>query len=868
MGGISLVTRFNSYSAASICQRGAIMQRHSLAIPLFLFGILLSINTRSQGQATVSSTQINVPGLNATTLNTPAPPSGFSTVNCSGTSTTYSYAVAALDFTGASTPLATGANYPTNCPLANLSRTSYIYFNTFPVAGSQSCNVFRTVLPSGTTYLVGNVPCGSIFYDFNLSPTQVPTPGPNNYTGGINTPGTVAASVFNASNASGFSGTTILTQETSPVPSCATNPPPCITSGNEFFLTAPTSTIAESWGITVPTNAPMAPGAFLLSAGSGTNFLTTTAGVSGLTNSSWTGTGTPPVLATVSGTLSNFKNGDLVSVAVNSPNIDITDSGITLSGTQIPYANETIPTFDSQTGFGLSQPSGNGSFIYPTSTGINLALSGTQPSIASTGASAGTLLSLSGAQGGNCNGTSCNGGVGQSVAVTTGSGGTATPVTGNGTGGQGGNFTIMTGNGGSATSGSSPGGAGGGFAVTSGNGGTSAGSGANSNGGNVTFTLGKAGTGGSGSAGNTGQFQVTGTGLSVNPGANGYSVGTLFDIIGVLGGGTSSTGATGGTGSAVLVNSGGGGSGSGTNNGGGLGGAIGVTAGNGGTATGTGVGGTGGTVTITAGSGGNAASGGTNGSGGNIVFATGSPGSIGTGGSAGIIEALISGTQILNFLSLGLLSGSGEELGWSSSAVPGSTFDTGFGRAAAGVVSVDTTTNGNAAGLLLSSNTAKVIGANYTNQGTTPTTIIGNTGNGLSWALPASTNWSFNCNLVYQSTTTGATRPELSLYFAYSSTPKSFMANAEIYTNSSTTTTLVTSGTANSGSSPVLVLTGGPPNASGSSGTCSTGNCYIAIMYGGVEMNTAGTISIQAAESGGSMTPTITILRGSYCQLF
>lgn len=440
-------------------------------------------------------------------------------------------------------------------------------------------------------------------------------------------------------------------------------------------------------------------------------------------------------------------------------------------------------------------------------------------------------------------------------------------------------------------SGSGNGTAGGGMFILLGNGGTGGSSGTGGAGGSMAITLGSGGTGGSG-AGSPGTFAVSGgintltssasqatTINGTQPGnvtsGSGISANSVFVVQGPQGGPTSFNGGTGGAGGGVSI-----------------------TAGLGGGATGSsGIGGQGGPINISAGNGASVGSGVINGNGGNIVLTAGSAGTGGTGGSAGFIqaasnlqvpdgttssaaiqflssgantgfigngagsfEALISGTQTHNFLSSGLLSGSGEELGWSSSSTPSSTFDAGLSRATTGVVSVDTSGRGNGQGMILSSNTAKVLGQNYTNNTTSPTTIVGNIGNGLSWTLPASTNWSFNCNLVYESANPTSTLPKLVLYFAYSSAPTSFIATAEIYTNNTTTTSLVTTGTVTSGSSPVLVLTGGQPNASGQN--------YIAIIYGGVEMNGAGTISIQAAESGGTSSPSITILRGSYCQLF
>ena len=167
-------------------------------------------------------------------------------------------------------------------------------------------------------------------------------------------------------------------------------------------------------------------------------------------------------------------------------------------------------------------------------------------------------------------------------------------------------------------------------------------------------------------------------------------------------------------------------------------------------------------------------------------------------------------------------------------------------------------------GLIQSSNTAKVLGGDYTNSTGTAGTIVGSIGIGLTWTLPPSSYWSFNCNFAYNSNITGTgSLPKLALSTLSSVAPISEMATGEIWTNVVTTTTLVSTATVTSTSTSVAVLTGSLP--------ANSAIGYVARLYGTIETNssTASTFSIQAVGSGGTgTTNTIKVLRGSYCELF
>jgi hypothetical protein len=624
MTAISLVNHYrdllqlllSSKNMSTQFEREDLMSRHLLVVPLMLCTVLITTNSPVIAQ----DTPMNLPGLTTNQLLTPGQPTSPGT-NCStGCGTPWTYAVTASDFTGGSTVL--GATNSVSA-WSTLNSVQYTYLTTPTVSGAKNCTVWRipssgnpTPLPKGT-----NVPCGSMVYDFSGG-TSVAAPLTNT-TGGVNAAGTVAAAAFNAINSTGVAGATILTQAASAVPSCATNPPPCISNASEFFFEAPTSTISESWGIQLPASAPVQSGAFLLPAGTGTNFNLSTAAVSTLTDPSWTGTGTPPTLATVTGTLSAFNKNDLVSIAIpSSGDIDFTDSQINLgtgSTPQIPYANETIPTFDS-TGTGLAAPAGNASFTFLNSATNGLTLSGNPPgSVSGNGTNAMPLITINGVTGGASASTGANtGGIGSSPVITAGNGGAAT---GTGTtstvGGAGGTITINSGAGGAGQSGSDSGGSGGNETLTTGTGGLGSGGGAGGQGGTMTVMTGAGGTAGSSGTGGLGGGFTTMLG-------NGSP------------GGTTGNGAIGGT-ATILTGNGGGATG--TGNSGANGGGFSLTTGNGGTTTGSsGVSGNGGSVAWTTGTGGNAASTGTTGNGGGIVYTLGAGGIGATPGQNGTLQ--------------------------------------------------------------------------------------------------------------------------------------------------------------------------------------------------------------------------------------
>jgi len=762
-------------------------------------------------------------------------------------STTYTYGVVAVDLASGHTTI--GPNGQTTTGNAALSGTNYNIITTPIVSGAASCDVYRT--STGAGYVGTATPCGGSVNDvggtLTGSPPGVNTTGSIKILGNLQTSGTSTAPSFIASGGSTAGGDSWVTGS-----SAISVVPP-----NSVTMEAP-SPVPNSYAIIMPSSLP-----------------------------------TP---------LTGYQ------VMLFGPS----------DGATVPATHAIFGTldFDSSTS-GLGQPSDNGSFTYPNTATNGFTLSGNSPSSSpSNGTNAMPLLTVNNIPGGATSATgAATAGVGSSPSITAGTGGAATGSGVNSTtiAGQGGSISLTSGTGGQGQAGNDSGGSGGNVLITTGPGGGAAGSGNNSNGGNVVVALGKAGTGGSGSAGASGYLQVTGTAPSVNSTGPGFSVGTLVTISGVAGGGTSSSGATAGTGSVVSINSGNGGAGSGSNNNGGAGGALGINSGQGGGATGTGtggsgaavnviagaggtasstgIGGTGGSVNISAGAGGNPATGGTNGNGGNIVLTAGVAGTGGTSGSPGIIQAqsnvsvptgtgtapalqfsgnssntgfignstagfewVISGVKAFNFYSVGILQGNAGEFGWSSSTGVTNTFDTGIGRGTAGVVTIDTSSNGNASGLMLSANTGKVAGSDYSVMSTA------NTITGLSWTLPAvAKTWSFNCNLAYNAS--GTTRPQLSLYINAQQSPSSEMATAEIFKDiSAAAGTFKTFTVTSTSSGSVLVLTGDTPVG---------GNNYIARLYGSIEASsTSGTFSIQAAYSGGSGSPAINILRGSFCQLF
>lgn len=148
----------------------------------------------------------------------------------------------------------------------------------------------------------------------------------------------------------------------------------------------------------------------------------------------------------------------------------------------------------------------------------------------------------------------------------------------------------------------------------------------------------------------------------------------------------------------------------------------------------------------------------------------------------------------------------------------------------------------NPTGIEQGGNTQRKITSDYTNATNTPSAFA-------SWSILASKNYSFTCKLYWQeSSVLGA----LALSVLTPTSPTNVEAMAGIYSSNAGT---LTSGeiTASGGS-----FTGAVPAVSGTS--------YQATIAGTVENGTtAGTLAIQAATNG---TGTVTLKRGSFCQLY
>jgi len=167
------------------------------------------------------------------------------------------------------------------------------------------------------------------------------------------------------------------------------------------------------------------------------------------------------------------------------------------------------------------------------------------------------------------------------------------------------------------------------------------------------------------------------------------------------------------------------------------------------------------------------------------------------------------------------------------------------------VMAIGSGGNRNESATVRDGNTQRIIGATpYTNATTTPSTVV-------SWSTAQTffnVAWSYECHFVYQST---ATTASLVLSIAENTAPVNESAHARIFTtNTGTSTDAYVTGTA-SGNLPVL--TGGAPAAANTN--------YEATIDGTVELNAtlSGIFSIQAAASAAG---TITIMRGSFCQLY
>jgi hypothetical protein len=134
------------------------------------------------------------------------------------------------------------------------------------------------------------------------------------------------------------------------------------------------------------------------------------------------------------------------------------------------------PPFD-KSGTGLSNPTADATFTYPSTSTSGLTLAGTAPASVSTatGTNATTLFNINGVTGGASSNFSGTGGVGSSPAIAAGNGGAGTGSTGNG--GAGGAVGITAGNGAAGAGSNANGGAGGNITLTAGTGGAKTGSG-------------------------------------------------------------------------------------------------------------------------------------------------------------------------------------------------------------------------------------------------------------------------------------------------------------------------------------------------------------------------------------------------------
>ena len=198
---------------------------------------------------------------------------------------------------------------------------------------------------------------------------------------------------------------------------------------------------------------------------------------------------------------------------------------------------------------------------------------------------------------------------------------------------------------------------------------------------------------------------------------------------------------------------------------------------------------------------------------------------------------------------------------WSNSATAvtvGNAQDTGLGRGAAGIVTVDTSAIGNGLGTLqaalvqTSVGTQTISGADYTNSTTTPSTVF-------SWTLPATTgakNYRYKCDIMWESTAATLVGPVFGVNISAAPTQltaaaavQNTLAGADIngYLSNATTgsQTLVTSSAA---------------------GVTSTN--YWAKIWGTIEgAATAGSTFIINAASTSGTTALLNIRRGSGCTL-
>lgn len=459
------------------------------------------------------------------------------------------------------------------------------------------------------------------------------------------------------------------------------------------------------------------------------------------------------------------------------------------------------------------------------------------------------------------------GNTGGGWSLTGGNGSTGGSSSGNG--GTGGAWMLTTGNGGSATGSSNTGGSGGAFNVTTGNG-ANGGSGSTSgNGGNVVFNMGVGGT--TGTPGSTGQFEVAGTAPASQSSA-GISVGTIFNVAGVTGGGSSGSATTAGTGSVVSINSGAGGAGSGTNAVGGAGGAINITAGGGGVSNGSASNAPGGNIVLTPGVAGTGGSG-IAGNPGQVQMAFGTVGGSSTSKflnitgtwnttgnvDAGIYENVTNTASGSNSLLMDLRASNTQEfsVGVGGAATASGPVSTGTdfsmtegsapsGTSGADVIYGDSTAhlprwNANNMGFQNLPQT-NVLSSAYTSSSSTFTNVTG-----MSWSVLPNTNYTMTCTLLYKGNGSTANSPKFQI--TGPSTPTAVALGIDGY----------------NGTSYVEGVAIGFSSSLDPFGTmANVGTVYLAHINLGVANGlNGGTIALQASNSVG--TDTITILAGSFC---
>jgi hypothetical protein len=225
--------------------------KRPVTILLALCGTLASIRVAGQ-----TASSLSLSGLTTNVLSPPGAPSTFSSPGCGGgTSDSWSYAIVAVDGTGATTQGGTSAGTNNNCVSLSPTSGAYITFHTPPVAGSASCLVYRTATPSGSSQNIGLLPtpfvCGQPFIDNGLYAGDLTSPPSLNSTGSVSASGNVTAATFQSTGV-GSAGTSVWFQG-SQLTGCGTalSPisPPCIPTAKAFFLDAPTM-ITQSYGWT------------------------------------------------------------------------------------------------------------------------------------------------------------------------------------------------------------------------------------------------------------------------------------------------------------------------------------------------------------------------------------------------------------------------------------------------------------------------------------------------------------------------------------------------------------------------------------------------------------------------------------------